>query len=51
MAFNELNSVEHFIIHQLSGKNLNSTIISEPQPVYGSQWKYQSAAELQRGIK
>lgn len=23
MAFNELNSVEHYIIHQLSGINLN----------------------------
>lgn len=50
MAFNELNSVEHFIIHQLSGKNLNSTVLSEPKTSYGTQWKYQSAAELQRGI-
>lgn len=24
MSFNELNSVEHYIIHQLSGVNLNS---------------------------
>ncbi len=24
MAFNEQNSVEHFIIHQLSGINLNA---------------------------
>jgi hypothetical protein len=24
MAFNELNSVEHFFIHRLSGLNLNA---------------------------
>ena len=26
MAFTELNSVEHFIIHQLSGVNLNHSV-------------------------
>lgn len=30
MAFNELNSVEYYIIHQLSGVNLNKLEISEP---------------------
>ena len=30
MSFDELNSVEHYIIHQLSGVNLNSNIVQEP---------------------
>lgn len=30
MGFNELNSVEHYIIHQLSGVNLNSKEVIEP---------------------
>ena len=50
MAFNELNSVEHFVIHQLSGVNLNSQTISEPATTYGVQWNYQPASDLQRGI-
>lgn len=50
MAFNELNSVEHYIIHQLSGINLNSHASQEPLPGYGTQWVYQSAQEIQRGI-
>lgn len=29
MSFNELNSVEHYIIHQLSGANLNNGFVSE----------------------
>jgi len=46
MSFNELNSVEHFIIQKLSGKNLNavdpmSSMVMEDPPVYGSfPWKY-----------
>ena len=50
MAFNELNSVEHYILHQLSGVNLNSKEAREPEARYGAQWQYQSAAELQRGV-
>lgn len=46
--FNELNSVEHYIIHQLSGVNLNSGTVQEPPTPYGLQWQYQSAAELNR---
>ena len=38
MGFNELNSVEHYIIHQLSGVNLNSKEAHEPQVGYGAQW-------------
>ena len=35
MVFNELNSVEHFIIHRLSGVNLNSGEVREPATGYG----------------
>lgn len=38
MPFNELNSVEHFIVHQLSGVNLNRTEVWKPEPLYGGQW-------------
>jgi type I restriction enzyme R subunit len=31
MGFNELNSVEHYIIHQLSGANLNNGFVEEPK--------------------
>ena len=29
MAFNEVNSVEHYIIHQLTGVNLNSNTVQD----------------------
>lgn len=51
MGFNELNSVEHYIIHQLSGINLNSNSLAEKTPIYSSsQWVYKSTQELERGI-
>lgn len=50
MSFNELNSVEHYIIHQLSGVNLNSNIVQEPAPSFGNQWIFQSAHSLDRGV-
>ena len=50
MGFNELNSVEHYIIHQLSGVNLNSKEAQEPKTGYGAAWVYQSAEQLQRGV-
>lgn len=50
MGFNELNSVEHYIIHQLTGVNLNSSEMQEPKVAYGSQWQYKSAAELNRSV-
>ncbi|WP_367155176.1 type I restriction endonuclease subunit R [Methylomonas sp. HYX-M1] len=50
MAFTELNSVEHYIIHQISGVNLNSSKVADPKAGYGMQWLYQSADELPRGI-
>ncbi len=49
MAFNELNTVEHFIIHQLSGVNLNADTIAEPTEAYDVSWQYKAADELNRG--
>ncbi|CAH9053682.1 hypothetical protein PSECIP111951_00871 [Pseudoalteromonas holothuriae] len=54
MGFTELNSVEHYIIHQMSGVNLNSphnkNQVSEPQPIFGVKWQFQSPEELGRGV-
>jgi type I restriction enzyme R subunit len=50
MAFNELNSVEHYIIHQLSRVNLNSNDLHEPTIAYGAQWQYKSAVDLNRSV-
>lgn len=50
MGFNELNSVEHYIIHQLSGVNLNSNEVQEPKVGYGAQWQYKSAVDLNRSV-
>lgn len=50
MAFNELNSVEHYIIHQLSGVNLNATGVQEGKAGYGEKWQYIAANEIQRGV-
>ena len=50
MAFNELNSVEHYIIHQLSGVNLNENRLGETKIKYGASWQFQTSSELQRGI-
>ena len=54
MSFNELNSVEHYIVNKLSGVNLNTpdaapSNLKEDEPPYGSfLWQYRSAAELNR---
>ena len=52
MNFNELNSVEHFIIRQLTGVNLNAQgIVSEPSAEYGNTfWKYVPSEELKREL-
>jgi type I restriction enzyme R subunit len=50
MGFNELNSVEHYIIHQLSGLNLNNLALQEPKVAYGLQWQYKSTADLDRSV-
>ena len=50
MRFNELNSVEHYIIHQLSGLNLNTKEVQEPATSYGVKWVFKSSEELQRSV-
>jgi len=50
MGFTELNSVEHYIIHQLSGVNLNKESIAEPKSFYSVEWQYQSPEQLGRGV-
>jgi type I restriction enzyme R subunit len=50
MSFNELNSVEHYIIHQLSGVNLNNDNWSEQRGDYGMFWKYRSPGELTKSV-
>ncbi|MCB0745947.1 MAG: HsdR family type I site-specific deoxyribonuclease, partial [Ignavibacteriae bacterium] len=47
MSFNELNSVEHYIIKQLTGVNLNTNEIAEDG---SGLWQYKSAQELQRSV-
>ncbi|WP_404400955.1 HsdR family type I site-specific deoxyribonuclease [Idiomarina seosinensis] len=50
MGFTESNSVEHYIIHQLSGVNLNTKQVQEPHKAFGVKWQFQSAEELKRGV-
>lgn len=51
MAFTELNSVEHYIIYQMSGVNLNQfTHVEQPKKAYGAAWIYKSPEELNRGV-
>ena len=55
MAFNEQNSVEHFIVHQLSGVNLNavkSGIVKEYPVSYGNdvKWRYVQSELLRRDV-
>ena len=56
MVFNELNSVEHFIIHRLTGVNLNKVrsgmaVQEEPVKEYPAvKWKYVQSELLRRDI-
>jgi len=55
MAFTELNSVEHYIIHQMTGVNLNAALdsnqVKEPQlQGFGVQWHFKSPEQLGRGV-
>lgn len=50
MSFNELNSVEYFIIRQLTGVNLNSGNLAEPKSSYGTEWQFKSASDLNRSV-
>lgn len=50
MSFNELNSVEHFILHRLTGLDLNTLKVSDTMDSYGLKWVYKSSSELQRRV-
>jgi type I restriction enzyme, R subunit len=50
MGFNELNSVEHYIINKLCGVNLNDGTVEEPAIRYGAQWIYKPASALSRTV-
>lgn len=51
MAFSELNSVEHYIIHKMSGVNLNqSAHVEQPRKAYSAEWVYQTSEQLNRGV-
>ncbi len=51
MSFNEINSVENFVIKTMTSVNLNETTTSfEPTPSYGARWIYTTASELSREI-
>ena len=46
MAFNELNSVEHYIVHQLSGVNLNASGTQDRGASYVAEWQYEAPNEI-----
>lgn len=51
MSFNEINAVENFVIHTITGVNLNeSNMAHEAAAPYGAQWEYLPATELPREI-
>jgi len=51
MGFTELNSVEHYIINQLTGVNLNQGQVAEATLLpYGAEWQFQSPEQLGRGV-
>lgn len=51
MSFNEINSVENFVVKTMTGVNLNETgTLHEPMSSYGAQWIYTPASELPREI-
>lgn len=50
MIFNELNAIEHFVIYQLTGVNLNAAGVAEEKATYGAQWQYCSPNKLDRGV-
>ena len=46
MSFNEINAVENFVIHTMTGVNLNETSMAhEAQAPYGAQWEYLPVTE------
>ncbi len=64
MSFNELNTVENFIIYKLSGANLNTEILkpgllkaksptakNQLLTAKSQQWKYKTSTELDREVQ
>lgn len=50
MAFNEANSVENYLIHQISGVNLNDPNAAESPRGYSQYWEYIPSNQLNRSI-
>ena len=52
MSFNEINTVENFVIKTMTGVNLNDegAVGGEPMAEYGAHWVYTPASELSREI-
>ena len=50
MGFNELNSVEYFIINKLSGVNLNDDVMSEDPVSRSDTWTFKRSEELDRNV-
>lgn len=50
MAFNELNTVEYHIIHQLSNVDLNKSEVQDESSTYGAQWQYKSSKDISRSV-
>ena len=52
MSFNEINTVENFVIKTMTGVNLNDAgaVGGEPMAEYGAYWVYTPASELSREI-
>ena len=52
MSFNEINTVENFVIKSMTGVNLNDAgaVGGEPVAEYGAHWVYTPASELSREI-
>lgn len=50
MSFNEINSVENFVIKTMAGVNLNEAGTLHEPKTYGAQWIYTPASELSREI-
>ena len=51
MSFNELNSVENYIIHQLTGVNLNEPLVADRKEVYAGNWVYESESEFEKAFR
>ncbi len=50
MSFNELNSVENYVVNQLSGINLNSKNMGDLGTGYVGKWQFKSASDLNRTV-